>query len=350
MSYLLLCNKLSPNSAAWNIYVTVPWVIIPNVISWLPPVSMSQEVQSSSEQGLLSPLKVSLGRKILFQTHSSASLGLSLWTFHEAAAWCRSWPPLEWVIWETDRNWGRQAMVYSLTSEMSSHHFYCRRESVSPAHTQRKGLHESLRSRRQWSLGIILETVYPSSQISFHHFQQDTHPQLQLNKKILSSFSHRLTGQLVRLALSVQFSSVAQSCPTLYNPVNRSMPGLPVHHQLPEPTHTHVHWISDAIQLSHPLLSPSPPALNLSPHQDIFQWVSSLHQVAKVFEFQPPTSVLPMNTQDWSPLGWTDWISLPSKGLSRVFSNTTVQKHQFFGTQLSSQSNSHIHTWLLEKP
>ena len=62
------------------------------------------------------------------------------------------------------------------------------------------------------------------------------------------------------------------------------------------------------------------------------------------------TSVLPMNTQDWSPLGWTGWISVQSKGLSRVFSNTTVQKHQFFGTQLSSQSNSHIHTWPLQKP
>ena len=64
----------------------------------------------------------------------------------------------------------------------------------------------------------------------------------------------------------------------------------------------------------------------------------------------PSASVLPMNTQDWSRLGWTDWISLQFKGLSRVFSNTTVQKHQFFGTQLSSQSNSHIHTWPLEKP
>ena len=62
------------------------------------------------------------------------------------------------------------------------------------------------------------------------------------------------------------------------------------------------------------------------------------------------TSVLPMNTQDWSPLGWTGWISLQSRGLSRVFSNSTVQKHQFFGAQPSSQSNSHIHTWLLEKP
>ena len=62
------------------------------------------------------------------------------------------------------------------------------------------------------------------------------------------------------------------------------------------------------------------------------------------------TSVLPMNTQDWSPSGWTGWISLQFKGLSRVFSNTTVQKHQFFSAQLSSQSNSHIHTWPLEKP
>ena len=62
------------------------------------------------------------------------------------------------------------------------------------------------------------------------------------------------------------------------------------------------------------------------------------------------TSVLPVNTQDWSPLGWTGWISLQSKGLSRVFSNTTVQKHQFFGAQLSLQSKSHIHTWLLEDP
>ena len=66
--------------------------------------------------------------------------------------------------------------------------------------------------------------------------------------------------------------------------------------------------------------------------------------------FSAVASVFPMNTQDWSPLGWTGWISLQSKGLSRVFSNTTVQKHQFFGTQLSSQSNSHIHTWPLERP
>ena len=146
---------------------------------------------------------------------------------------------------------------------------------------------------------------------------------------------------------SVEFSSVAQSCPTLCNSMNHSMPGLPIHHQLPEIIQTHAHWVSDAIQPSHPLSSPSPPALSLSQHQDLFQWVSSSHQVAKV---SAATSVLPVNIQDWSPLRWTGWISLQSKGLSRVFSNTTVQKHQFFNAQLSSWSNSHIHTWPLEKP
>ena len=84
----------------------------------------------------------------------------------------------------------------------------------------------------------------------------------------------------------VQFSSVAQSCPTLCDPMNHSTPGLPVHHQLPEFTQTHVHQVGDTIQPSHPLLSPYPPALNLSWHQGLFQWVSSSHQVAKVLEFQ----------------------------------------------------------------
>ena len=83
-----------------------------------------------------------------------------------------------------------------------------------------------------------------------------------------------------------QFSSVAQSCPTLCDPVNHSTPGLPVHHQLPEFTQTHIHWVGDAIQPSHPLSSPFPPAPNPSQHQGLFQWVSSLHQVAKVLEFQ----------------------------------------------------------------
>ena len=85
---------------------------------------------------------------------------------------------------------------------------------------------------------------------------------------------------------SVQFSSVAQSCPTLCDPMNRSMPGLLVHHHLPEFTQTHSHRVSDAIQPSHPLSSPSPPAPNPSQHQSLFQWVNSSHEVAKVLEFQ----------------------------------------------------------------
>ena len=85
---------------------------------------------------------------------------------------------------------------------------------------------------------------------------------------------------------SVWFSPVAQSCPTLCDPMSHSTPGLPVHHQLPESTQTHVHQVSDAIQSSHPLSSPSPPAPNPSHHQGLFKWVSSSHQVAKVLEFQ----------------------------------------------------------------
>ena len=155
---------------------------------------------------------------------------------------------------------------------------------------------------------------------------------------------------LIVYKCSVQFSSVAQSCPTLCGPMNRSTPGLPVHHQLPEFTQTHVHWVGDAIQPSHPLSSPSPPALNPSQHQGLFQWVKLFVWGSQSIGVSASASVLPMNTQDLSPSGWTGWISLQSKGLSRVFSNTTVRKHQFFGAQLSSQSNSHIHTWPLEKP
>ena len=85
---------------------------------------------------------------------------------------------------------------------------------------------------------------------------------------------------------SVQLSTVPQSCPTLCNPMDHSTPGLSVHHQLPEFTQTHIHWVGDAIQPSHLLSSPSPPAFNLSQQQGLFKWVSSSHQVAKVLEFQ----------------------------------------------------------------
>ena len=96
----------------------------------------------------------------------------------------------------------------------------------------------------------------------------------------------KVTVLQLKYTNSVHFSSVTQSCPTLCDPMNCSMPGFPVHHQLPESTQTHVHWVGDAIQSSRPLSSPSPPALNPSQHQGLFQWVSSSHQVAKVLEFQ----------------------------------------------------------------
>ena len=145
------------------------------------------------------------------------------------------------------------------------------------------------------------------------------------------------------------FSSVARLCLTLCNPMDCSMPGLPVHHQLLEFTQTHVHWVGDAIQTSHavgPFSSclQSFPASGSFPISQLFAWGGQSTGVSA------SASVFPMNTRDWSPLGWTGWISLQFKGLSRVFSNTTLQKHQFFGTQLSLQSNCHIHTWLLEKP
>ena len=110
-----------------------------------------------------------------------------------------------------------------------------------------------------------------------------------------------------------------------------------------------VHQVGDAIQPSHPVVPfsscpQSLPASGSFPTSQLFAWGGQSSRVSAL------ASVLPMNTQDWSPLGWTGWISLQSKGLSRVFSNTTVQKHQFFGSQFSSQSNSHIHTWPLEKP
>ena len=158
-----------------------------------------------------------------------------------------------------------------------------------------------------------------------------------------------LASKATFLVCKNQFSSVAQSCPTLCDPMNRSTPGLPVHHQLPEFTQTYVHWVGDSIQLSHPLLSPFPPVPNPSQHQSLpvsqlFAWGGQSTGVSDLASF------LPKNTQDWSPLERTGWISLQSKGLSGVFSNTTVQKHQFFSAQLSSQSNSHIHTWPQEKP
>ena len=142
----------------------------------------------------------------------------------------------------------------------------------------------------------------------------------------------------------IQFSSVPQSCPTLCDPMNRSTPGLPVHHQLPEFTQTHVHWGGDAIQLSRPLWSPSPPATNPSQHKGLFQWVNSLHEVAKVLEFQlyhqsfqwtPRTDLLqdglvgspcsPRDSQESSPT--PQFKSINSSALSFLCSPTLTSIH-----------------------
>ena len=155
---------------------------------------------------------------------------------------------------------------------------------------------------------------------------------------------HLITSDLI-----FQFSSVAQLCPTLWDPMNCSTPGLPIHHQLLEFTQTHVH--ESVMHLT--ILSfviPFSSCLQSFPTSGSFPVSQLFTSGGQNIGVSASTSVLPGNTQDWSPLGWTDWISLQSKGLSRVFSNTTVQKHQFYSAQLSLWSNSHIHTWLLEKP
>ena len=140
-----------------------------------------------------------------------------------------------------------------------------------------------------------------------------------------------------------------------------STPGLPVLHQLLELAQTHVHQVGGASSNSspsswwcHPTISSS--VVPFSSHLWSFP-ASGSFLISQLFTsggqrigVSVSASVLPMNIQDWFPLGWTGWISLQSKGLSRVFSDTTVQKHQFFSAQLYLWSNSHIHAWLLEKP
>ena len=149
---------------------------------------------------------------------------------------------------------------------------------------------------------------------------------------------------------SDQIRSVAQSCPTLCDPMKRSKPGLPVHHQLPEFTQTQrpsSQWCHPAISSSVvPFFSclQSLPASGSFPMSQLFAWGGQSTGVSALASF------LPKKSQGLSPSERTGWISLQSKGRSSIFSNTTVQKHQFFGAQPSLQSNSHIHTWPQEKP
>ena len=144
-------------------------------------------------------------------------------------------------------------------------------------------------------------------------------------KKTAGGFLHYFEG----IKIPPNTVQVSHSVVSLCNPMNCSTPGLPVHHQLPEFTQTHVHWVGDAIQLSHPLSSPSPPAPKPSQHQSfpmsqLFAWGGQSTGASALASF------LPKKSQGWSPSEWTGWNSLQSQGLSRVFSNTIVQKHQFF--------------------
>ena len=127
-----------------------------------------------------------------------------------------------------------------------------------------------------------------------------------------------------------------------------SMPDLPVHHQILELAQNHAHQVSDAIQPSYPWSHPS--CLQSFPAEGSFPMSQLFTSGGQSIGVSTSTSVLPRNIQHQFPLGWTGWISLQSKGLSRVFSKITVQKDQFFSIQLSLWSNSHIHTRLLEKP
>ena len=162
---------------------------------------------------------------------------------------------------------------------------------------------------------------------------QGLNPGLLHCRQILYCMSHQGSPSSHMGVLNIYFpiNLVTQSCLTLWDPMDWNMPAFPVHYQLPELAQTHVHTFGDAFQLSHLLSYPFPPAFNLFQCQGLFQWVSS-HEVAKVLELQHQS--FQVNIQDWFPLGLTGWISLLSKGLSKVFSSTTAQKHQFFSAQL----------------
>ena len=142
--------------------------------------------------------------------------------------------------------------------------------------------------------------------------------------------------------------SVTQSCLILCDHMDCSTPGFPVHHQLLELTQTHVQRVGDAIQPSHPLSSPSPPAFNLSQHQGLLQWVGCSYEVAKVLDIS--FGISPSSECPGLISFRMDWFDLPAVQRTVVFSSTTIQKHRFFSTLSSLWPNSHICTWLLEKP
>ena len=160
-------------------------------------------------------------------------------------------------------------------------------------------------------------------------YSREIKRRLLLGRKTMTNLDSALKNRditwLTKEISSVQFSSVAQSCLTL-QPHESQHTRSPCPSPAPRVYSNSCPLSRCAIQPSHPLSSPSPPAFNLSQHQGFFKWVSSSHQVAKILAFQ-----LPMNSQDWSPLRWPGWVSLLSKGFSRVFSSITIWSHWFFG-------------------
>ena len=212
---------------------------------------------------------------------------------------------------------------------------------MKPNHVDDK-VHELTESFTCFSEHMALKTFGLSTALLSTNSGRPKKNQLWYNYRRLKNPFQKVTSEKINKRITLnsitglnnqwfQFSSVTQSCPTLCDPMDCSTLGLPVHHQHPESTQTHVHWVGDAIQPSHPVSS----YRQSFPASGSFQKSQLFTSGGQSIGVSVSTSVLPMNIQDWSPKGWTGWISLQSKGLSRVFSNTTVQKHQFFSAQLS---------------
>ena len=219
---------------------------------------------------------VNLGSHIPFATRDILEVGLA-WPYPWRVCYHSEYPeppsplqPGSWICWRKYKL--LKNMWQKVTFERKT--FYWRISSV------------------QFSHSVVSDSLWPHESQHARPPCLSATPGVHPNSCALSQWCHpAISSSVVPLSFcphqfsSVQFSSVAQSCPTLCNPMNCSMPGFPVHHELQEFTQTHVHRVGDAIQPSHPLLSPSPPAPNPSQHQSLFQWVNSLPE-AKVLEFQ----------------------------------------------------------------
>ena len=191
-------------------------------------------------------------------------------------------------------------------------------------------VHAILRNIRIWTQN------YLKNKWSVYKAEYHSHQREQYNRNNTKLSFYQKADAEVLIMHPDEFSSVQFSHSVVSNPLQPhglQHPGFPVYHHLPELAHTYVHQVSDAIQTSHPLLTPSAPVINLSQHQCPFQWISSSYRWPQYWSFSF-SIVLPVSIQDWFPLGWTGLISLLSKLLSRVFSNTTVQKHKNIQTHV----------------